>query len=218
MSLSQTSASAPRIRLFSTSKTLAQSSTAHLPHLTHHSTVHQISVSSKPSTHRRALAIGHITFSNPSPLGLIRAHALQKGDVLAVARVAAIMAVKNTSAIIPLAHSGVGVEACVVDLELVDAISSKNMNTQAPESKEEAAKQLCERIGDYGGVRIAVSVSTTAKTGVEMEALTGVVGAGLTVVDMCKAVDRHIKLEGVEAVGKMGGRSGGWGVFAGAEV
>lgn len=132
------------------------------------------------------------------------------------------MAAKNTSAIIPLAHSGVGVEACVVDLELVDAISSKTIHTlpssELPESKEEVAKQLCERIGDYGGVRIAVSVSTTAKTGVEMEALTGVVGAGLTVVDMCKAVDRDIKLEGVQAVGKMGGKSGGWGVFAGDGV
>lgn len=59
-----------------------------------------------------------------------------------------------------------------------------------------------------------MSVAATAKTGVEMEALVGVVGAGLTVVDMCKAVDRHLKLEGVQAVGKMGGQSGAWGVFA----
>lgn len=82
------------------------------------------------------------------------------------------------------------------------------------EPPDQAAKQLCMCIGAFGGVRIAVSVSTTAKTGVEMEALTGVVGAGLTVIDMCKAVDRHLKLEGVQAVGKMGGKSGAWGVFA----
>lgn len=233
LGLLQTSASASRIRLFSTltkrlqSKTEATSSAGKLPHLTQQSTVHQISVAEKPSTYRRALAIGHIAFSNHEPLRLIRENALKKGDVLAVARVAAIMAVKKTSHIIPLAHGGVGVEACVVDIELVDAVGSNSEKAPATakmpselataaesNGQGQAARQLSVSIGSYGGVRIAVSVSTTAKTGVEMEALTGVVGAGLTVIDMCKAVDRHLKLEGVEAIGKIGGKSGAWGVFA----
>lgn len=230
-SLFQTSGLTTRLRLFSTSTVLAQSKTGatesavKLPHLTRHSTVHQISVSEKASTYRRALAIGHVTFSNHEPLRLIRENALNKGDVLAVARVAAIMAVKKTSDIIPLAHGGIGVEACVVDVELVDPvgldIEKVPATAKAPtelalgaERKEQAAKQLSVSIGAYGGVRIAVSVSTTAKTGVEMEALTGVVGAGLTIIDMCKAVDRHLKLEGVEVIGKIGGKSGAWGVFA----
>jgi len=138
------------------------------------------------------------------------------------------MAVKKTSDIIPLAHGGVGVEACVADVELVDAVGLITEEPRAtakaaselapgPERNQQAAKQLSVSIGSYGGVRIAVSVSTTAKTGVEMEALTGVVGAGLTIIDMCKAVDRHLKLEGVEAIGKIGGKSGAWGVFAASE-
>lgn len=135
------------------------------------------------------------------------------------------MAVKKTGDIIPLAHGGIGVEACVVGVELVDPVGLSGEKAPAtakapsklapgPERNEQAAKQLSVLIGSYGGVRIAVSVSTTAKTGVEMEALTGVVGAGLTIIDMCKAVDRHLKLEGVEAIGKIGGKSGAWGVFA----
>jgi len=229
-SLFQTSGWTTRLRLFSTSTVLAQSkdeataSAGKLPHLTQHSTVHQISVSEKTSTYRRALAIGHVAFSNHEPLRLIRENALKKGDVLAVARVAAITAVKKTSDIIPLAHGGVGVEACVVDVELVDAVELNS--EKAPVSSElapgaerdgQTAKQLSVSIGSCGGVRIAVSVSTTAKTGVEMEALTGVVGAGLTIIDMCKAVDRYLKLDGVEAIGKISGKSGAWGVFAASD-
>ena len=193
-----------------------------LPHLTPQSTVHQISVSAKAPTYRCALAVGHVVFSNPEPLRLIRAHALKKGDVLAVARVAAIMAVKKTSDFIPLAHDGVGVEGCVVDVELVDAADTQQTaatiinagELNAANVGEQAGKQLSSPIGSHGGIRIAVTVSTTAKTGVEMEALTGIMGAGLTIIDMCKAVDRHLKLQGVEAIGKAGGKSGAWGVYA----
>lgn len=63
----------------------------------------------------------------------------------------------------------------------------------------------------YGGVRISVLVQTTAKTGIEMEALAGVVGAGLTVIDMCKSVDRGLRMEGIRVVWKRGGKSGDWG-------
>ena len=227
--------SSTALRCFSTSPRPSQkdpvsanSSKERLPHLTHQSAVHQISVSNKPVTFRRALAIGHVVFSNPKPLTLIREHSLKKGDVLAVARVAGIMAVKKTGDIIPLAHGGVGVEGCEVDVEVVGSqesglndhgtrVDSKLDYVSAAattDPKLTRATRLSTSIGSHGGIRIAVSVSTTAKTGIEMEALTGVVGAGLTVIDMCKAVDRHLKLEGIEVVGKSGGKSGAWGVYS----
>lgn len=128
------------------------------------------------------------------------------------------MAVKNTAAIIPLCHSGVPVEGVRVDVEVVDAASSplsssSNHTNNEPTQQDPTTTLLQTPIPPHGGVRIAVHVETTAKTGIEMEALTGVVGAGLSVVDMCKAVDRGCVLEGVRVVGKKGGRRGGWGVF-----
>lgn len=127
------------------------------------------------------------------------------------------MAVKNTAAIIPLCHSGVPVEGVRVDVEVVDAAPSPlfSSSSSSPDQPAQDATTtlLHHPIPPHGGVRIAVHVETTAKTGIEMEALTGVVGAGLSVVDMCKAVDRGCVLEGVRVVGKKGGRRGGWGVF-----
>ena len=202
-----------------------------LPHLTQQSAVHQVSVSDKAVTFRRAVAIGHVVFSNPDPYRLILEHSLKKGDVLAVARVAAIMAVKKTSDFIPLAHGGVAVEGCVADVEVVGpsrlseddesirgSVGTSDAEAGSPHeitgSEQKMRGYLSAPIGSFGGIRIGVSVSTTAKTGIEMEALTGVVGAGLTVIDMCKAVDRHLKLEGVEVIGKSGGKSGAWGIYS----
>lgn len=162
---------------------------------------------------------------------LIRSHGLEKGDVLAVARIAGIQAVKRTSEMIPLAHPGLPVEGCVVRVEPVDAGgdgdgdagSSPPSSTDSrwgegemePEAQRIAEAQLLSQaIGAFGGVRISVFVEVTAKTGVEMEALTGVAGVALTVVDMCKSVDKGCVIGGVEIIGKMGGRSGGWGVWA----
>ena len=237
-SLSIPSGSSRALRCFSTSTRPSQGSSRRnpppvnvpderLPHLTQQSAVHQISISNKPITFRRALAIGHVVFSNPKPLTLIREHSLKKGDVLAVARVAGIMAVKKTGDIIPLAHGNVGVEGCEVDVEVVGSHGSDPNDDSGDDSKVDhvsatastdpkldRAKRLFTGIGSHGGIRIAVSVSTTAKTGIEMEALTGVVGTGLTVIDMCKAVDRQLKLEGVAVVGKSGGKSGAWGVYS----
>lgn len=237
-----------------------------LPHLTASSTVHVIPISHKTSTARSALAVGHVTFSNLKPLPLIRAHALQKGDVLAVARIAAITAAKKTSDWIPLCHSGVPIEGIRVRVEVVDghggkeeittsttitslsqtnptptfattstttttpplssahqsppsstSLETNNENPDREESQVHKHEQEFFRtpLPPYGGVRISVRVDTTAKTGVEMEALVGVVGAGLSVVDMCKAVDRGLTLEGVRVVWKRGGRSGEWGVWNG---
>ncbi len=135
---------------------------------------------------------------------------------------------KKTGEFVPLAHGGVGVEGCIVGVEVVGASSfpAENSTTSnliwhgaTGEEKEEEEKKVCSRrlleepIGMFGGVRISVEVETTAKTGVEMEALTGVVGAALTVVDMCKGVDKGCVVGGVRVVGKKGGRSGGWGIW-----
>ena len=188
-----------------------------LPHLTSSSEVHLISTSAKPVTHRVAVAIGHVRFSNHEPLRLIRQNTTKKGDVLAVARVAAVQSVKKTSDIIPLAHSGVPVEGCIVRVEPVGLSGSDTQPGESTLSCEkqriEKISQLSEPIGMYGGVRISVQVETTAKTGVEMEALTGVTGAALTVVDMCKGVDKGCVIDDVRVVGKKGGRSGGLGIW-----
>ena len=93
------------------------------------------------------------------------------------------------------------------------ALQSGNAFSSREGQSVEEASRLSEPIGLYGGVRISVQVETTAKTGVEMEALTGVVGAALTVVDMCKGVDKGCVVDEVKVVGKKGGRSGGLGVW-----
>ncbi len=149
---------------------------------------------------------------------------------------AGIQALKKTSDIIPLAHGGVGVEGAVVRCEVVggdpkgdgttgdekhafnERDGNADVNTITDENagdgtRLQEAMGLDKSIPPHGGVRIAVLVETTAKTGVEMEALTGVVGAGLTVVDMVKGVDRGVSIGGVKVVGKKGGRRGGWGVW-----
>lgn len=197
-----------------------------LPHLTSNSTIHVIPVGDKEITPRSALAVGHVVFSNPDPLPLVRAHALRKGDVLSVARVAAIMAVKRTSDLIPLCHNGVPVEGISVEVEAVDG-SGTPPKSEAPDPDNDYNRPWQEDdsldeeesfpISPHGGIRISVRVDTTAKTGVEMEALAGVVGAGLTVIDMCKSVDRQLKMEGVRVVWKKGKNSSG-GVYKGNQL
>ena len=148
---------------------------------------------------------------------MIHQNAIKKGDVLAVARIAAVQAVKSTSNFIPLAHGGVPVEGCLVRVEPVGLSNLntpiENSSSSSEEQGVEKSSRLFEPIGRYGGVRISVQVETTAKTGVEMEALTGVVGAALTVVDMCKAVDKGCVIDDVKVIGKKGGRSGGLGIW-----
>ncbi|KAI4111508.1 MAG: hypothetical protein LQ345_006765 [Seirophora villosa] len=193
-----------------------------LPHLTSHSTVHQISISHKPITHRAAVAIGSVRFSNPDLLSLIQRQLLQKGDVLAVARIAGITAVKRTADLIPLAHAGVAVESCTVDLEL--AAPGDNPQPRIFTDGDDAAptkafveELMRQPLPPHGGLRIRVRVESSGKTGVEMEALCGVAGAALSVVDMCKAVDKHLVVDGVSVAGKKGGKSGSWGVIADEE-
>ena len=109
-------------------------------------------------------------------------------------------------------------EASVGDM-VVGVLGSEKKGEEEEEEEEEEEKRIKramrmeEPIGEFGGVRLAVKVETTAKTGIEMEALTGVMGAAMNVVDMVKGVDKGVVVEGVRVVGKRGGRSGGWGVW-----
>jgi cyclic pyranopterin phosphate synthase len=140
-----------------------------------------VDVGDKPDTAREATAVGAIRM-NESTLAAIKAQRIAKGDVLAVAQVAATMAAKRTADIIPLCHPLL-LTAVVIHFAIDDVLS---------------------RIG------VEATVRTTGKTGVEMEALTAVAAATLTIYDMCKAVDRGMVIEEIRLVQKSGGRSGLW--------
>ncbi|ORY09820.1 molybdenum cofactor biosynthesis protein C, partial [Clohesyomyces aquaticus] len=178
-----------------------------LPHLTPTGSAHMVSISTKHPTLRTAIATGHILFSNPTPLQLIKSNSLKKGDVLSVARIAGIMAAKRCPEIIPLCHpillSHVGVE--------LSLLPPSNLKPESEvEDKAEGEVKGASFGQGFGGVEVVAKVQCTGATGVEMEALTAVMGASLTVVDMCKAVDKGMRVEGVRVVLKEGGRSGSW--------
>jgi len=151
-----------------------------LSHLDAAGAARMVDVSSKADTTREALAEGFVVML-PATLSLIQEGGLPKGDVIAVARIAGIMAAKRTSDLIPMCHP-LPVTGVTVDLE--------------PAGND--------------SLRIRARVKTAGKTGVEMEALTSVTVAALTVYDMCKAIDRGIRIEGVRLLEKSGGKTGEW--------
>lgn len=140
---------------------------------------HMVDVSDKPATARVAVAEGCIVMT-PETLGLVRAGTAEKGDVLGTARLAGIMAAKKTADLIPLCHP---LALAKVSLDLL------------PDA-------------DLPGVRIVATVKTTGPTGVEMEALTAVSVAALTLYDMLKAAEKSMQIEGIRLVSKEGGKSG----------
>jgi cyclic pyranopterin phosphate synthase len=150
-----------------------------LTHLDEHGQAHMVDVGSKVETERLAIARGEIHLL-PETLKLIRLGLMKKGDVLGVARIAGIQAAKRTWELIPLCHP-IPINQVEIQLELDD---------------------------EMGGVRIEAAVRTTGKTGVEMEALTAVAVAALTIYDMVKAVERTARIENIRLVEKHGGRSG----------
>ncbi len=150
-----------------------------LTHLDETGRVNMVDVGHKPDTERVAIARGQVSMQ-PETLALIREGALKKGDVLAVAQIAGIMAAKRTAELIPLCHP---LFLTKIDVELA----------------------LDE---EHSRVTIEARVQTTGKTGVEMEALTAVSAAALTVYDMAKAVDRRMRIEAIRLVEKRGGQSG----------
>lgn len=158
-----------------------------LTHLNARGEVHMIDVGGKDATPRAARACGCIRMQADTLAALMEGRH-PKGDVLAVARVAAIMAAKRTAELIPLCHP--------VPLDAVEV--------------------LCTPDDTLPGVRIEAGVRTCSRTGVEMEALTAVQIGLLTVYDMCKALDRGMVIDAVRLLEKMGGRSGHWEAEAGA--
>ena len=150
-----------------------------------------VDVGDKTVTERWAVARGEVRMAPPT-LELIRAGRVAKGDVLAVAQVAGIMAAKETARLVPMCHP-----------LLLDGVEM-SFALDDGEGGED---------GENGGdarVLIEARVRTTGKTGAEMEALTAVAVAGLTIYDMCKAVDRGMVIGEVRLVEKTGGKSGHW--------
>jgi cyclic pyranopterin phosphate synthase len=151
-----------------------------LTHLDEHGHAHMVNVSGKSDTQRVAIARGEVRLT-PDTLNLILSGGVPKGDVFATARLAGIMAAKKTSELIPLCH---------------------------PLAITHVSVELNGHIEDEGIVEIMARVETTGKTGVEMEALTAVSVAALTVYDMIKAVQRDARLTNIRLIEKHGGKSG----------
>ncbi|HIW90787.1 MAG TPA: cyclic pyranopterin monophosphate synthase MoaC [Candidatus Corynebacterium avicola] len=177
---------------------------AHLTHVREDGSAHMVDVTAKKETSRTAVATGRV-ISRPDVLDMIFAPAdgehegLPKGDALPVARVAGIMGAKKTPEIIPLCHP-LPLGKITVDFTREDAVSEDTGDTEDPASSRQDA------------VRIEASVKTRGVTGVEMEALTAVTSAALTVYDMIKAVDKHAVIDDVRVLAKSGGKSGDWDV------
>lgn len=148
-------------------------------HFNQHGDAIMVDISEKTETAREAIAEGRISM-NQECFDQLKAGSIGKGDVLGVARIAGIMGAKKTSELIPLCHL-LNLAKTEIDFELEDETCS---------------------------VRTICTVRTTGKTGVEMEALTGVQIALLTIYDMCKAVDKGMEMNGIHLCQKSGGKSG----------
>jgi cyclic pyranopterin phosphate synthase len=153
---------------------------------------HMVDVAEKADTRRIAIASGQILMQ-PETLRLIREGDAKKGDVIGIARIAAIQAAKKTSELIPLCHP-LMLSRVAVDFELIDLAS----NDTSAEPPSRAA------------IACTATVEVTGKTGVEMEALTAVQIGLLTIYDMCKAVDRGMTMTGIQLMEKHGGKSGSY--------
>jgi len=152
---------------------------SHFTHFDADGQAHMVDVAGKDATRRIARASGRIAMQ-PQTLALIRSGAAKKGDVLGVARIAAIQAAKRTAELIPLAHP----------LPLTRVAVEFAFDEQAP------------------AVAIEVTAETIDRTGVEMEALTAVAVGLLTIYDMCKAAERGMRIEDIRLLEKSGGKSG----------
>ena len=154
---------------------------AELTHLDASGAANMVDVSDKPATTRIARAEG-VVVMRPETLALIRAGDAKKGDVIGTARLAGIMAAKRTHELIPLYHP---------------LLLTK-------------VRVACEPEEGLPGLRVTAEARVTGQTGVEMEALTAVSIACLTIYDMVKAADRSMRIEGIRLLAKEGGRSGAW--------
>jgi cyclic pyranopterin phosphate synthase len=162
-----------------------------LSHLDESGRARMVDVGAKPDSERVAVARGEVHMQ-PATLALLRAGALKKGDVLTVAQLAGVMAAKRTAELIPLCHP-LALTHVAVDLALHDG---------------EAGGEAGGQAGAWSGVEITATVRCHGRTGVEMEALTAVSVAALTVYDMVKAAEHTLRIQNVRLVEKHGGRSG----------
>jgi cyclic pyranopterin monophosphate synthase len=163
-----------------------------LTHFDNAGQAHMVDVAAKPATHRVAVATGRIHMQ-PQTLQLIEQGSAKKGDVLGIARLAGIMAAKKTSDLIPLCHP------LALTRVAIEFIANHAINT--PASGQFDAQNL-------PSVTCTATVETVGPTGVEMEALTAVNVALLTIYDMCKAADRAMVMQDVRLLEKHGGKSG----------
>jgi cyclic pyranopterin phosphate synthase len=157
-----------------------------LTHFDAQGQAHMVDVAGKAATHRIAVAQGRIEMQ-PATLALIESGTARKGDVLGVARIAAIQAAKKTSDLIPLCHPLALTRVAV------------EFTTRASDAQHATGAVVC-----------TATVETVGATGVEMEALTAVQVALLTIYDMCKAVDRGMTINAVHLLEKHGGKSGSY--------
>lgn len=152
---------------------------AHLSHIDESGKARMVNVVAKPDTERTAVARGEVLLK-PETVALIKAGLTKKGDVLTVAQIAGILGAKKTAELIPLCHP-IPIHQIAVELELDDTLP---------------------------GVVISSRLATTGKTGIEMEALTAVAIAALTVYDMIKAVEKTARITNIRLIEKHGGQSG----------
>lgn len=157
---------------------MARKTGSTLTHIGAGGEAHMVDVSAKPATERVAVAEGRVRM-RPETLALVRKGNAKKGDVLGAARIAGIMAAKRTHELIPLCHP-LAITKVTVDIE--------------PDGER--------------GLRVQATVKVTGQTGVEMEALTAVSTACLTVYDMLKAAQKDMRIEGIRLLSKTGGKSG----------
>lgn len=202
-----------------------------LPHLNTAGHMHMTDVGRKASTRRyaRAACVVHftndITFktltrthdddddsisSSESPQAKKGPSMVAKGDVFAAARVAGIMAAKRTPDIVPLCHPSIGIDSVSIDITLHRPASPHTATSASATAAAAAAEGNCERKFEFGAVEIVAVVTCEGRTGVEMEAMTAVMGAALTVYDMCKANDKGMVIDSVRLLEKRGGKSGVW--------
>ncbi|KAK3949036.1 hypothetical protein QBC32DRAFT_267610 [Pseudoneurospora amorphoporcata] len=170
-----------------------------LAHLTPTGEAHMVSITTKTPSSRTAVARCAVHFSTPTAYPLVITNSLKKGDVLGVARIAGIMAAKRTPDIIPLCHP---IQLTHAEVELTPVQACSESGEGAPSDGGQGYV--------YGYIDIKATVSCYGKTGVEMEAMTAASAAALTVYDMCKAVDKGMRVEGLRVVMKEGGKSGKW--------
>ena len=156
--------------------------TSPLTHFDAQGQAHMVDVGAKAATHRVAVATGRIEMK-PETLALIQSGSAKKGDVLGIARIAGIMAAKRTSDLIPLCHP-LALTRVAIEFEAASA-----------------------HVPGATGIFCSATVETVGPTGVEMEALTAVQIALLTIYDMCKAVDRGMEMQAIRLIEKTGGKS-----------